>query len=120
MSDHTTLTEREQEYLNCEVPLLSAGTAVMRVIGAVFASLGAAILSPGSGKADERLIRTVREIRYTKYKNAVLRKLEGAPKKGDEKLLRRLNKHEFILSYETCDSDAYAEQLYTEYMQRHR
>jgi len=119
MTEHNIFTERELEYLNCDVPMLSGADAAMRIIGAVFASLGSAILSPGAGKADEKLIRTVRELRYTKYKKAVLRKRDGAEKKSDEKLLKRLNQNDFVLAYETYDSDAYAEQLYAEYMKKH-
>lgn len=109
------LTDREQEYIDCEVPMLSAGSATMRFIGTFFASLGQAFL-PGINKADNKLIRTIREIRYTKYKKTVLRKLDGTPKKGDEKRLRKLNKQDFILSFETYDPDEFQEKLYEEYM----
>ena len=111
------LTEREKQYADCEIPLLTGGAAAMRVTGAFFASLGQAFL-PGLNKADSKLIRTVREIRYTKYKKAVLRKLENQPKKGDEKILKKLNKTDFILAYETYDPDEFTEQLYEEYMSK--
>lgn len=114
-----TLTERERQYADCTVPLLSGGSAAMRITGAFFASLGQAFL-PGIDKADSKLIRTVREIRYTKYKKAVLRKLDNSPKKGDEKILRKLNKNEFILAYETYDPDEFTQQLYEEYMEKHK
>ena len=113
------LTAREQEYIDCETPLLSAGSAAMRIIGAVFASLGAAVLSPGAGKADERLIRTVRELRYTRYKKAVLRKRDRTPQKGDEKLLEKLNRSEFALGYDDTDPDAFVEKVYEEYAKKH-
>lgn len=111
------LTEREREYADCSVPLLSAGNAAARIIGAFFASIGQAIL-PGTNNADSKLIRTVREIRYTKYKKAVLRKLDGKPKNGDDKILRKLNKTEFILAFETYDPDEFADKLYEEYMDK--
>ncbi len=111
------LTQREKQYADCEIPLLSGGAAAMRVTGAFFASLGQAFL-PGLNKADSKLIRTVREIRYTKYKKAVLRKQDNQPKKGDEKILKKLNKTDFILAYETYDSDEFTEQLYEEYMNK--
>ena len=120
MTDAVHLTDREREYLDCAVPMIGAGSAAMRVTGAVFASLGAAVLSPGSGKAEERLIRTVREIRYTRFKKAVLRKRDNTPKKGDDKILKKLNRTDFILAYETYDSDAFADELYTEYMKKHQ
>lgn len=109
------LTEREREYAECSVPLLSAGSAAARIIGAVFASIGQAFF-PGMNKAESKLIRTVREIRYTKYKKAVLRKLAGEPEKGDEKLLKKLNSKDFVLAYETYDPDEFTEKLYEEYM----
>ena len=112
------LTERERQYLECDVPMLTGGAAAMRITGAFFASLGQALL-PGLNKADAKLIRTVREIRYTRYKKAVLRKQEETPKKGDEKILRKLNKTDFILSFETYDPDAYTQELYEEYMKSH-
>ena len=120
MTEKAALTAREREYFDCDVPMLSGGDAAMRIIGAIFASLGAAILSPGAGKADERLIRTVRELRYTKYKKAVLRKFDGSLQKGDEKLLGKLNKSDFILAYETYDADAYVQELYAEYRKKHQ
>lgn len=114
-----SLTQRERQYADCEIPLLSAGNAAARIIGAFFASIGQAIL-PGINKADSKLIRTVREIRYTKYKKAVLRKLEEKPKKGDDKILRKLNKKDFVLAFETYDPDEFTEQLYEEYMEKHK
>ena len=99
--------------------MLSGGTAAMRFIGAFFASLGQAFL-PGLNHADSKMIRTMREARYTKYKKAVLRKLESRPKKGDERLLKKLNKNEFILAYETYDPDEFTQQLYEEYMENHK
>ena len=66
------------------------------------------------------MVRTARELRYTKYKKAVLRKIENQPKKGDEKLLKKLNKQDFILSFETYDPDVFTEQLYEDYMEKHQ
>lgn len=111
------LTAREREYLDCEVPMLSGSSAATRIIGAFFASIGQAFL-PGLNKSESKLVRTVREIRYTNYKKAVLRKLENTPKKGDDKRLRKLNKSDFVLSFETYDPDEFAEKLYEEYMDR--
>ena len=91
------LTERELEYLNCDTPMLSGGSAAARLTMGIFASLFQAAFTPGNGKADRSLMRTVREMRYTRYKKAVLRKQAGTPNKGDEKLLNKLNKNDFIL-----------------------
>ena len=115
----TKLTVREREYADCQIPMLTAGNAAMRFTGAFFASIGQAIL-PGLNQADSKLIRTARELRYTKYKKAVLRKQEGKPKKGDEKLLKKLNKNEFVLAYEAYDPDEYTRKLYEEYMEKHQ
>lgn len=111
------LTELERQYLECDVPMLTGSVAAMRITGAFFASLGQAFL-PGLNKADSKMIRTVRELRYTKYKKAVLRKQVGTPKKGDEKLLKKLNKTDFVLSFETYDPDEFTQKLYEEYMDR--
>ena len=64
-------------------------------------------------------MRTIREIRYTKYKKAVLRKQSGTPKKNDEKLLKKLNQKDFVFDVDNFDPDAYAKQLYEEYMKKH-
>ena len=79
------------------------------------------IFAPSSAynKVDKRLMRTIREIRYTKYKKAVLRKQSGTPKKNDEKLLKKLNQKDFIFDVDNFDPDAYAKQLYEEYMKKH-
>ena len=100
--------------LTCR-PALSVKVTVSPVSGAFFASLGQAIL-PGLNRAESKMVRTARELRYTKYKKAVLRKLENQPKKGDEKLLEKLNRTEFVLAYETYDPDEFTEKLYEEYM----
>ena len=64
-------------------------------------------------------MHNIRMRTYAKYKAAVLRKAKGEPQKGDEKILRKLNKREFILAEETFDSDAFTAQVYEEYMQAH-
>lgn len=115
------LTEREQEYLNCEAPLLPGGTAALRLITGVFASVGQAVFSPsaGYGKADRGLMRTVREIRYTRYKQAVLRKRDGTIKSSDKRLLKKLNKRKFVLAEDTYDPDDFVKKVYEEYLQTH-
>ena len=101
------LTLREQEYFDCNTPMLTGGKATGRLIAGFFASFGKAIISPTSTyeKADRGLMRTIREINYTKYKKAVLRKQAGTPKKNDEKLLKKLNRKPFVLSEDTFDPD---------------
>lgn len=114
------LTAREREYLDCETPMISAGTAAARLITGVFVSLLQAAFTPGNGKADRGLFRTVREIGYTKYKKAVLRKQIGELTKKDERLLVKLNKKPFVLDEDTFDADKYTQELYEEYMRAHR
>ena len=113
------LTAREREYLACETPMLSAGKATGRIVLGAAASLLTVAFSPGSDKADKGLMRTVREIRYTKYKKAVLRKEAGAPLQKDEKLLIKLNKKPFVLTEDTYDADRFTQQVYEEYMRSH-
>lgn len=115
------LTDREQEYLDCETPLLSGGSAAARIITGIFASMAQAVFSPSSGygKADRGLMRTVREIRYTRYKKAVLRKQSGSPKKNDDKLLKKLNGKDFVLAVDQYDPDEFTQQVYEEYMKKH-
>ena len=119
MSD-AQLTPREREYLECETPLLSGGKAALRLIGGFFASFGKAIVSPTTvyGKSEQKITRTVKEIRYTRYKKAVLRKQNGTPKKGDEKLLKKLNKKDFIFAEDAYDPDEFTKQIYEEYLKR--
>ena len=113
------LTLREQEYLDCEVPMVSKGSAAARITTGIVTSLVQSALTPGAGKADQKLFRTIREIRYTKYKKAVLRKLDGTPEKNDEKILKKLNKKEFDLGSDSFDPDEYTRQIYEEYMKTH-
>lgn len=117
----TELTEREREYLDCEVPLLTGGKAAGRITLGVFASMAQAVFSPSSGygKADRGLTRTIREIRYTKYKKAVLRKDAGTPQKNDEKLLKKVNEKDFIFAADNYDPDEFTKQVYEEYMKSH-
>ena len=112
------LTERELEYLNCDVPMISRGSAAARLTAGIIASVFQAAFTPGNGKADRGLMRTVREMRYTKYKKAVLRKQEGKPGKNDAKILDKLNKKEFILAEDTYDPDEFTRQVYEEYMNK--
>lgn len=120
MSD-VKLTDREQEYLDCETPLLTAGNATIRILGGMLASVAQSIAMPSSeyGKADRKLMRTAREITYTRYKKAVIRKRDGNPAKNDAKILAKLNKNDFILAEDTYDPDEYTKKLYEEYMKKH-
>ena len=64
-------------------------------------------------------MHNIRMAKYTRYKQAVLRKAKDEPRRGDEKILKKLNKKEFVLADELFDPDAFAAQLYEEYMQAH-
>lgn len=114
-----TFTDRESEYLNCDVPMLTTGQKVSGLTVGFLIGLLQAAFSPGSDRGDRKLISTTRMMRYTKYKKAVLRKRDGTPKKRDEKLLRKLNKKPFVLEEETFDPDEYTRKLYEEYMEKH-
>ena len=118
MSDKE-LTLREQEYLNCEVPLVSTGSAVSRVTLGIFASILQAAFTPSVDKADRGLMKTIREIRYTRYKKAVLRKLSDESTEKDKKTLKKLNEKPFILEVDTYDADKYTQEMYEEYMRTH-
>ncbi len=118
MSD-VILTDKEREYLDCNVPMLSTGSAVARVTAGAFASLLQAAFMPGNSKADQGLMKTIREIRYTKYKKAVLRKMDGTLTDKDKKTLEKLNNKEFILDTDTFDADEYTKKVYEEYMRNH-
>ena len=115
------LTPREREYIECQTPLLSGGNAAMRIIGGVFKSFGQTLFAPSASynKTDKELMRTVREMRYTRYKKAVLRKQNGTPAKKDEKLLKKLNEKDFVLAEDTYDPDEFTRQVYEEYMKNH-
>ena len=112
------LTLREQEYCDCQTPLLTGGQAAGRIIIGVFASLAQAVFMPSSAysKADRGLIRTAKEITYSKYKKAVLRKQAETPKKNDRKLLEKLNSKPFVLAEDSYDPDEFTGKIYEEYM----
>ncbi len=114
------LTEREREYLDCKEPMVSTKNAVMRIVGNVFAAFGQTIVMPSSAysKTDRKIMRAVRDLRYTKYKKAVIRKQEGKLTKRDGRLLAKLNKKPFALENETFDSDEFKRQLYEDIMKR--
>ena len=116
----SALTERERQYLDCAVPLLTAPRAVAKVAGGFFLGLLQAAFSPGNNKGDQKLMTAVRQIRYTKYKKAVLRKQSGTVKKRDERLLRKLNQKPFALAADTDDADEFTRKLYEEYMKQHQ
>ena len=114
------LTLREQEYCDCKTPLLTGGKAAGRVAAGFLTSFAKSIISPTSAyeNADKGLMRTLREITYTKYKKAVLRKQEGTPKKNDKKLLEKINKKPFVLAEDTYDPDEFTKKIYEEYLKR--
>ena len=113
-------TPRERDYLDCATPLLTPAQTVRGLTIGFLIGLLQAAFSPGNDKGDRRLLSTTRLMRYTKYKKAVLRKRDGAPKKGDAKLLVKLNKKPFVLEEDTFDADAYTRKLYEEYMEKHK
>lgn len=114
-----TFTEKEQLYLDCPTPMLTTGQTVKGLTICFLIGLLQAAFSPGNSKGDQKLLSTSRLMRYTKYKQAVLRKRDGTPKKRDEKLLKKLNKKPFALEFEEYDTDAYTQKLYEEYMNTH-
>lgn len=115
------LTDREQAYLDCETPMISGSSAALRLTAGVIAAFFRAIVAPSSeyNKTDSKMIRTVREMRYTKYKKAVLRKRDSTPKKGDERLLAKINRIPFVLEEDAYDPDKFVEEIYAEYMKNH-
>ncbi|MBQ3417028.1 MAG: hypothetical protein IJH32_04260 [Ruminococcus sp.] len=119
------LTEREKEYFDCDVEMPSSASSAASLLGSVALSFIAALFhsvfvpSSSYGKADRRLMHNIRMTRYARYKQAVLRKAKGEPRRGDEKILRKLNKKDFVLEDELFDPDAFAAQLYEEYMKAH-
>ena len=116
MSD-VELTLREREYLECDIPMISGGRIAKELTIGFLTGLLQAAFSPGYSKGDSRIIRTTRLMRYTKYKKSVLRKTESTPKKGDEKLLKKLNSQPFAMDAET-DPDEFTARIYEEYMSR--
>jgi len=120
MSD-VILTDKEREYLECDVPTLSGGKAAARLVTGFLASALQAAFLPGNSnsKADQGLFKTAREIKYTRYKKAVLRKRDGKPEKKDSKLLAKLNKEPFILEPDTFNADEYTRKVYEDYMRKH-
>lgn len=112
------LTPKEREYLDCETPLLSGKKAALRLVSGFFTSFGKSLIVPSSayGNAERKMTRTIREITYTKYKKAVLRKQSGTPNKNDEKLLKKLNSKDFVLAEDTFDADEFTKHIYEEYM----
>jgi hypothetical protein len=118
--NEAVLTDREREYFYSEVPILTTAETLKGLTAGFLIGLLQAAFSPGNDKGDRKLMETARLIRYTRYKKAVLRKASGAPKKGDEKLLLKLNKNPFVLEKETFDADAFTAQIYEEYMEKHR
>ena len=113
-----TFTDRELDYLNCDVPMLTTGQKVRGLTVGFLIGLLQAAFTPGNSKGDQKLLSTSRRIRYTKYKKAVLRKRDGTPKKRDEKLLKKLNKKPFVLDFDTFDPDEYTRKMYEEYLNR--
>ena len=120
-----SLTEQERLYFDCktEAPSgkQSAAAITKNMLASFFSMLFRAVLAQTSApsKADRRLFEAIKLKRYAKFKAAVLRKAAGTRRKGDEKLLKKLNKAPFVLSEETYDPDEYTRQLYEEYMEKH-
>ena len=112
------LTEKEQMYLDCPTPMLTAGQKAKGLTIGFLISFLQAAFTPGNSKGDQKLLSTSRVMRYTKYKKAVLRKRDGTPKKRDEKLLKKLNKKPFILDLDTYNPDEYTRKMYEEYLNR--
>ncbi len=118
---NTELTEREREYLACDTEMITRSSAVIRLTTGMVTMFFRAIFVPSSeyNKTDYRFTRTIREIQYTKYKKAVLRKQSDASKPSDERVLRKLNRVPFVLEEDTYDPDRYIEEIYAEYMKNH-
>ena len=110
-------TPREREYLDCETPMITAGGIFKGLTIGLLIGLLQAAFSPGFDKGDGRIIRTGRLMKYTKYKKAVLRKQAGAPAKGDDKLLKKLNSEPFIFDLD-AGPDEFIRRVYEERMNK--
>lgn len=126
MQENTSLlTEKELDYLNCDVPTIDGGRFALHAVrGFLIAFITAvfrALFMPSSdfSKSDSRLIQHIRLRKYTKFKMAVERKAAKTPQKGDEKILRKLNRTDFVLSEETFDPDEFTRKVYEDYMKTH-
>ena len=108
------LTSREREYLDCEQPEITKGEAARGLIAGFLIGLVTAAFTPGNDKGDSMLIKTSRRMRYTRYKKAVRRKLDGTLTAKDEKLLKKLNADPFI--YDLYDPDEFVRKIYEERM----
>ena len=97
------LTEREKEYFDCDVEMPSSASSAASLFGSVALSFIAALFrsvfvpSSSYGKEDRRLMHNIRMAKYTRYKQAVLRKAKDEPRRGDEKILKKL---QFTVSLE--------------------
>ena len=114
-ADTDILTARELDYYVCETPMLSPSKAAGMLVSGFLIGILQAAFTPGYDKGDSRIIKASKLIRYTKYKKAVLRKLENKPNKRDEKLLIKLNKQPFIFDLDT-DPDEFTRKIYEDYI----
>ena len=119
------LTDREKAYFDCGIETQSGAQSAASITGGVvmsfLAALVRAVFVPSSdyNKSDRRLMESLRMRKYSKFKEAVLRKAKGEPQQGDEKILSKLNKKPFILEEETFDPDKYTAKIYEDYMSSH-
>ncbi len=119
------LTEREKEYFDCQIESESSSPSALTLIGNIVMSFFAAVLralfvpSSDYSKADRRLLYNLRLRKYAKYKAAVMRKAQGESAKGDDKILIKLNRKEFVLSEDLFDPDEYTQKVYDDYMSSH-
>ena len=115
------LTQKELEYLNCNEKMIGAAEAFFGVILGLLVLMVSSIMSPSaeSNVGGSYFSKKIRQIKYKKYKKAVLRKASKALKKSDLKTLVKLNHSDFALNDPKDAEDELKAKIYNEYMKNH-
>lgn len=121
--DLSSLTEKEKLYINTEYETITPVMIALRTaIGVVLVALSSLVTPSAEGKVpfSNYFGNTKKRAKFTRYRNAVINKLNGRNSKKNDKILEKLNSSEFVLDENIINNeDKNIEEIYAEYMKEH-
>lgn len=125
MQNIENLTEKEKEYFYTEGQTISVPAIIGKYIIGIFLLALSSFISPSAeGKLpfSSYFVTLRNRIKFTKYRNAVINKLNGNNDKKNKQILIKVNSENFALdnTIDTKNEDKTIEEIYNDYLKEHQ
>lgn len=119
------LSEKEKRYLEHDELIISPLFLTIRIFVSVFLLIISSLMTPSAeGKMpfSSFFKNTKKRVKYTKYRKAVIKKLENRSSDNNEKILSKLNSEPFVFDEDTDEKikeEQEIEKIYEKYLEEH-